>query len=172
LPKPLDNLKRQLFWIIANSCRKLYGALPLFGTLRAALGVIHRNGKFLVICRNDGRGVSLPGGICSWRESEERTIDREVQEETGLAVSGKKLILRFYNNVDFPCNVSLFEVQLAADSLASSWEGSPQWMTIDEIEPQLVASQEPVLAVFSRIADGEKTLSAGISPRQSSPVTD
>jgi hypothetical protein len=49
-----------MYWIVSNGCRKLYSAFPLFGTLRASLAIIHRDGKFLVIHRNDGRGVSLP----------------------------------------------------------------------------------------------------------------
>lgn len=146
---------------MANACRNLYSAFPLFGTLRAALGVVHRDGRFLVICRNDVRGVSLPGGISNWRETEEQTIDRELKEETGLSVSARKLILRFYSDVDFACNISLFEVRVSGDALNPSWEGSPQWMTIAEIEPQLVESQWPVLPVFRRIAEGRQTAEGG-----------
>jgi 8-oxo-dGTP pyrophosphatase MutT (NUDIX family) len=157
LPSVFEVLQRRLYWIVANGCRKLYGMFPLFGTLRASLAVIHHDGKFLVIQRNDGRGVSLPGGISNWREAEEQTFDREVLEETGMTVSEKKLILRFYSEVEFPCNISLFEVQTTSGSSRSSWEGSPQWMTIDELEPQLVTSQRPVISVFRRIVPGGRT---------------
>jgi ADP-ribose pyrophosphatase YjhB (NUDIX family) len=142
-----------MYWIVSNGCRKLYSAFPLFGTLRASLAIIHRDGKFLVIHRNDGRGVSLPGGISNWREDDDQTIDREIHEETGMAVSGKRLMLRFHSEVEFPCNISLFEVHATGGKLANSWEGSPRWMTLADIEPQLIESQRRVLPVLRKIAD-------------------
>jgi 8-oxo-dGTP pyrophosphatase MutT (NUDIX family) len=147
----LDSLKRRLFWIVARTCFTLYGWFPLFGTLRASLGVIHRDGKFLVIHRNDGRGVSLPGGLSGWKEAEEETLLREIREETGLSVTGKELLVRFYSEVNFPCNVSLFEVQASGEA-KDSWEGSPQWMTVDEMEPGFVESQRPALEVLRKVS--------------------
>jgi 8-oxo-dGTP pyrophosphatase MutT (NUDIX family) len=155
LPTALDNFKRRAFYVIANASLRLYGWFPVFGTLRAALGVIYKDGKFLVIHRNDGRGVCLPGGLCSWREAEEGTLDREVREETGMTVSGKEVVLRYHNDVDFACNLTVFRAQ-ASGNLRNSWEGSPQWRTVEEIEPELVESQRPVMEVFRRIAAGEK----------------
>jgi ADP-ribose pyrophosphatase YjhB (NUDIX family) len=153
----LETVKRGMFWIVANGCRKLYSAFPIFGALRASLAVIHQDGKFLVLHRNDGRGVSLPGGISNWREADDHTIDREVREETGMAVRGKKLILSFYSEVEFPCKISVFEVQVASGTAKKSWEGSPRWMTLAEIEPQLLESQRPVLPVFRKVMGGENT---------------
>ena len=155
MPTALDKLKRRSFYVIANACLKLYGWFPIFGTLRAALAVIYKDGKFLVIHRNDGRGVCLPGGLCNWREAEEVTLDREVREETGMTVSGKEVILRYYNEVDFPCSLTVFRAQ-ASGEMKNSWEGSPQWRSVAEIEPELVASQRPVLDIFRKIASGEK----------------
>ncbi len=139
-----------MFWIVANFCLNVYGAFPLLGTLRAALAVIEREGKFLVIHRNDGRGMCLPGGLCNWREPEEVTVEREVGEETGLAVTAKNLILRYYSEADFPCNLTIFRVESTGD-LRNSWEGSPRWLTIEQFEPYLVESQRPVLDVFRQI---------------------
>jgi ADP-ribose pyrophosphatase YjhB (NUDIX family) len=155
LPKALDNLKRRGFWIVANVCFKMYGWFPLLGTLRAALGVIYADGKFLIIHRNDGRGYCLPGGLCNWRETEEATLGREVREETGMTVGGKELILRFYNATDFPCNVSIYRVR-ASGEVRDSWEGSPRWMKIGEFERDLVESQRPVLEVLRAIERDEK----------------
>lgn len=87
----LENLRRRLFWIVARTCLALYRRFPLFGTLRASIAIIQRNQQLLVIQRNDGRGLSLPGGIASWKEAEEETLRREVQEETGLRVTGPDL---------------------------------------------------------------------------------
>lgn len=147
----LDTLKRRLFWMIARTCFALYGWFPLFGTLRASLGVIQRDGKFLVIHRNDGRGFSLPGGISGWREAPEATLQREVREETGLKVDGMEFILQFFCPIDFPCNVSLFAVEASGD-VKDSWEGSPRWMTVDELAPRFVESQRPALEILKKMS--------------------
>ena len=147
MPTALDDFKRRVFWIISRTCFTLYHWLPLFGTLRAAIGIIQRDDKFLVIHRNDGRGLSLPGGISKWREAAEDTLDREILEETGLSVTGKELKLKYFSDADVPCNISVFAVE-ASGELENSWEGSPQWMTAAELEPRFVESQRPVLVLL------------------------
>jgi 8-oxo-dGTP pyrophosphatase MutT (NUDIX family) len=147
----LDDLKRPLFWIVARTCFTLYRWFPVFGKLRASLGIIQRDGKFLVIHRNDGRGLCLPGGISGWKETAEETLGREILEETGLTVTGKELMLQFYSEVDIPCNVAIFKVH-ATGELKNSWEGSPQWMTVGELEPSFVKSQRPVLKVLRKMS--------------------
>lgn len=154
-PTVLDNFKRRLFWIVARTCFAAYRALPLFGPLRASVGVIARQGKFLVILRNDGRGFSLPGGISSWREAKEDTLRREVMQETGLTVTGMELKLTYKSNSDLPCTISIFEVQVSGE-VTSSWEGSAQWLTLDEFEPRLVQSQRPALDIFRGTSANEQ----------------
>ncbi len=144
------NLERRLFWIFSRTCFALYRTFPIFGSLRAALAIIHREGKFLVIRRNDGRGVSLPGGIAGWREAEERALRREVTEETGLEIQNAVLRTRYQNKADIPCLTSVFEAEVSGQ-LKDSWEGSPAWMTIGELGPQLVESQQPVLELMEQI---------------------
>jgi ADP-ribose pyrophosphatase YjhB (NUDIX family) len=146
----LDDVKRQIFWVIARTCFTFYRWLPLFGTLRAAIGIIQREDKILMIHRNDGRGLSLPGGISKWRETAEETLGREILEETGLSVTGKELKLKYFSDADVPCNISVFTVQASGD-LKNSWEGTPQWMTADEIAPRLVLSQQPVLELLRQM---------------------
>jgi 8-oxo-dGTP pyrophosphatase MutT (NUDIX family) len=149
----LDKLKRRLFFIVARTCFTLYGWFPLFGTLRASLGIIRQDGKFLVIHRNDGRGLCLPGGLSAWREAEEETLRREVEEETGLTVSGNKLLMHYHCTVDFPADIAVFEVQ-ATGELKDSWEGSPRWMTVDDLEPGFVRSQRRVIEVLRKMSAG------------------
>jgi 8-oxo-dGTP pyrophosphatase MutT (NUDIX family) len=151
LPTVLDDLKRRLFWMVARTCFSLYRLFPLFGTLRASIGIIQREGKILIIHRNDGRGLSLPGGIAKRKETEEETLTREILEETGLSVTGKKFRRKYYSDADVPCNISVYEVQ-AAGELKNSWEGSPQWNTVAEIELRLLPSQRPVLDLLSEIS--------------------
>lgn len=147
----IENLKRRMFWIVARTCFALYRWFPLFGTLRASIGMIRRGQTFLVIQRNDGRGLSLPGGISGWKEAEEQTLRREVLEETGLSVTGQELRLRYGSTADVPCTISVFEVE-ASGELRDSWEGSPRWMTTSELESRLLESQRPVLELLRKIS--------------------
>jgi 8-oxo-dGTP pyrophosphatase MutT (NUDIX family) len=128
LPTLLANAKRRLFWIVARTCFTLYRWFPVFGALHASIGIIHRGQRILVIQRNDGRGLSLPGGLSGWKEMEETTLRREVLEETGLSVTGLELRMRYASTADVPCTISVFEFE-ASGELKDSWEGSPRWMT-------------------------------------------
>jgi 8-oxo-dGTP pyrophosphatase MutT (NUDIX family) len=141
---PFEILKRRVFWVVARTGLFLYRRFPIFGYLRASIAIIYRDGRFLMIQRNDGRGVSLPGGIASRKESEEETLRREVFEETGLNVTSLDLRFRFDSTADVPCHVAVFEVQVEGE-LKDSWEGSPQWMTLAELEPRILKSQRAVL---------------------------
>ena len=147
----IENLRRCLFWIVARTCFALYRRFPLFGTLRASNAIIRGNQQFLVIQRNDGRGLSLPGGIASWKEAEEETLRREVLEETGLTVTSQELRMRYCSTAEVPCDVSVFEVQ-ATGELKNSWEGSPQWITMTELEPRILKGQRPVLELLRKIS--------------------
>jgi ADP-ribose pyrophosphatase YjhB (NUDIX family) len=151
LPTALDDFKRRMFWMVARTCFTLYHWFPLFGTLRASIGILLRDDKILIIHRNDGRGLSLPGGISKWRETEEETLAREILEETGLSVTGKELKLKYSSEADVPCNISVFEVE-ASGELKNSWEGSPQWTTVAEIEPRLLPSQRPLLDLLKAMS--------------------
>jgi 8-oxo-dGTP pyrophosphatase MutT (NUDIX family) len=146
----LENLRRRLFWIVARTCLALYRRFPVFGTLRASIAIIRRNQQFLVIQRNDGRGLSLPGGLASWQEAEEETLRREVLEEAGLRVTGQELRMRYHSTADVPCDTSVFAVQ-ATGELKNSWEGSPRWMTMAELEPRMLESQRPVLELLRKM---------------------
>ncbi len=155
MPTLPESLKRRLFWVFARTCFFLYRRLPIFGFLRASIAIIHRDRKILVIQRNDGRGISLPGGIAGWREAEELTLRREVLEETGLQVVGARVEMRFQSTADVPCNVAVFSAEVSGE-LKDSWEGSPRWMTIAEFEPRLLESQRPVLDLMRKILDRTK----------------
>ncbi len=152
----LQDVKRRVFWVIARTCFAAYRRFPLFGTLRASIGIIEREGKFLIIHRNDGRGLCLPGGISNRNEAEIETLRREILEETGLSVTGQELKLKYFSDADVPCNISVFEVQ-ASGEMRNSWEGSPQWNTVAEVETRLMPSQRPVLELLKAMEAGEQT---------------
>lgn len=151
----LERSKRRLFWVIARTCFSLYRTFPIFGSLRASIAIIYREHKFLTILRNDGRGFSLPGGIAGWRETEESTLRREVYEETGLRVTDLALEKRYHSTADVPCTISLFTVE-AEGELKESWEGSPQWVTLNDLEARLIRSQHPALELMRKIDAGER----------------
>ncbi len=146
-----ENYKRRLFWLVSRVCFTGYRAFPIFGSLRASIAIIHKNQRFLVIRRNDGRGLSLPGGLAGWKEAEESTLRREVQEETGLRVTTVRFKARYESKVDVPCIISVFEVE-ATGEVKDSWEGSPCWMTIPELEGELLKSQRPTLELMKTIS--------------------
>ncbi len=127
--------------------------------MRASLGVIRRGNTFLVIERNDGRGVCLPGGIAGRKESEEDALRREVQEETGLIVAEAELRMTYSSRADIPCTISVFETE-AAGELQSSWEGSPRWMTVPELSTRLLKSQQPVIELLTKLAAAEPSVPA------------
>jgi 8-oxo-dGTP pyrophosphatase MutT (NUDIX family) len=153
LPSLLDNLKRRTFWIVSRVCFQLYRWFPLFGSLRSSVAIVHQDKKFLVVQRNDGRGISLPGGVSSRGEAEKVTMRREVLEETGLVVESAEFQMRYHSTADVPCDISVFIAQ-AKGELKASWEGSPRWMTVDELAPQLMESQQPVLPLLRKISQG------------------
>lgn len=151
LPSLTQTLKRRLFFIVARLCFALYRAFPVFGPLRASIAVIHREHKILVIQRNDGRGVSLPGGIANRGETEEVTLRREVREETGLSVTSAELQMRYFSGAEVPCNISVYTAEVNGE-LRESWEGTPRWMAVDELEPLLIKSQRSLVELMRKIA--------------------
>ena len=146
----LEKLKQRLFWIVARTSFTLYGWFPLFGPLRASIGVIRRGDRVLIISRSDGRGLCLPGGIARKGEPNEEALRREVLEETGLNVDRQEFKLRYFSDAEVPCTISVFEVQ-ARGKLKNSWEGSVHWMKVAEFESGMLESQRPALEVIRKV---------------------
>ena len=152
MPSLPEKLKRSVFWVVARTCFALYRRFPVFGSLRASNAIIRRQHTFLVIQRNDGRGVSLPGGIAHRGETEEDTLRREVREETGLTVTRAEFQMKYHSSAEAPADISVFRAE-ATGELKGSWEGSPQWMTVEEIGMQMIESQRPLLELMRKIVD-------------------
>ena len=143
-------LSKKLFWLLSRSGLFIYSRFPVFGPLKASLGVIRRGDVFLVIDRNDGRGVSFPGGLQYPWESVERALRREVREETGLDVVRSVVKLRYHSSAEVPVNHTVFEID-AHGRLRGSWEGRPCWLRIAELGHSLVPSQRRILELFESI---------------------
>lgn len=144
-----------MFWIVARTCFALYRTFPLFGMLRASIGILQREDKFLVIERADGLGLCLPGGASSWRETEKSTLHREFREETGLVVTCEKLQLTYESRSELPCTVSAYEVHASGEP-KGSWEGAVQWTTLEELESRILAGQRPILEILRRLSSTHK----------------
>jgi len=138
------NLRKHLFWVVSRTGHFLYSHFPLFGPLKAAIGVIEKDGTFLMIERNDGRGLSFPGGLSLPWEDAEQALVREVLEETGLRVTNSVLRLRYYSSIDIPVNVTVFDVEVDG-LMRGSWEGTPRWLRLPEVRRHVIAGQRPVV---------------------------
>jgi len=140
----LNRFGKYAFWILSRTGLAVYSRCPIFGTLRVALGVIRNRDSLLVIERSDGRGVSFPGGIAWPWENAEKTARREIREETGLRVTKSILKLRYFSSHEIPVDVSVFEVE-AEGQLRASWEGTPCWLTPEQVRQRVLPSQKRVL---------------------------
>lgn len=139
------SIKRFLFAIISRVGIAAYSRFPIFGPLRASLAVIKNADEVLVIDRSDGRGLSFPGGLALPWETPEQALEREIFEETGLRVKQSTTLFSYYATDDIPCNITVFTVE-AEGSLKDSWEGSPSWLTLDEIQMAVIRSQQEIVS--------------------------
>ena len=136
--------KRRAFWLCSRLMIATYARLPLFGRLRGSLAVIRKNGRFLVLERADGLGLSFVGGLARPWEPEEATLEREVREETGLKVLGRSLLVRYDHDWPYPHRTAAFRVETTGQ-LAGSWEGTPVWVTLGELERRIVRNQREIV---------------------------
>ena len=122
----------------------VYGRFPVFGALRGSVAVIRRNGLFLALDRSDGLGLAFPGGLALPWESDEKTLVREVEEETGLHITSWSLLFRYNNTDPYPGRVSVFRAE-GEGELRSSWEGVPCWVSPADLHERLMSNQKTIL---------------------------
>jgi len=70
-----------------------------------------------------------------------------------MTVTSAEVAMRYHSNADVPCDITVFRAE-ATGELKESWEGSPRWVTLDEIEAQMLESQHPVLELMRKISEG------------------
>lgn len=145
--KVLQRVKRGAFAVISRVGLAVYSRFPIFGSLRASVGLIRNDDQILVIERSDGRGLSLPGGLAFAWENSTSTLVREILEETGLSVTQAVFLFEYRATADIPCSVSVFEVE-AEGELTDSWEGFPRWLSLEQARPLLIPSQQ---RIFERL---------------------
>ena len=142
MPKSL--LRARIYWLISRSAHAAYSVFPFLGELRGSVAIIRRDGGFLVIVRNDGRGLGFPGGIAGFKEDPEVTMRREVQEETGLAVERAEFLFSFRLEKPFPLLTHVYEASCRGD-IRESWEGVPSVVSLEELEQGVVQQQRRVV---------------------------
>lgn len=98
-----------------------------------------------MIRRNDGRGLSFPGGLALPWESDEKALIREIKEETGLLCDGFEFAFRYDSRVEIPVLITVFHVQTTGEP-RGSWEGVPQWMEVSELSQGILRSQQYAVA--------------------------
>ena len=136
--------KKNLFWMVSRGALWCYGHAPVFGRLRASIGVIRNASSVLAIRRNDGRGLSLPGGLALPWEPDEKALIREIKEETGLLCDGFEFAFRYESRLQIPVLITVFHVRTTGE-IRGSWEGDPEWVTIAELQNQILRSQQQVV---------------------------
>jgi 8-oxo-dGTP pyrophosphatase MutT (NUDIX family) len=144
LSTAIQRLKRILFAVLSRTGVAVYARIPIFGPLRASVAVIRKGDLVLVIERNDGRGLSFPGGLAWPWEKPEQTVVREVLEETELKLVRSSRLFEYQSSADVPCILTVYEAE-ATGELADSWEGSPRWLPWTEIRQFLLPSQKEIV---------------------------
>ncbi len=140
----LDKLKKTVFWTISRTGLFFYARFPIFGPLNAAIGILRQDATYLVIERNDGRGLSFPGGLLHPWEGADQAVIREVLEETGLKVSKSVLRSSYYSSADIPVNVTVFDIE-AQGQLRGSWEGRPSWLPVSDLRERIIPAQRRIV---------------------------
>lgn len=144
----LNSLKKILFWILSHTGLFLYARFPVFGPLQAAMAILRKDATYLVIERNDGRGLSFPGGLLLPWERAEQAVVREVLEETGLRISKSAVRFRYYSSADIPVDVTVFDVE-AEGQLRGSWEGEPCWLPLSELSKRVIPGQRRIVEMLA-----------------------
>lgn len=94
--------------------------------------LIEKGEKLLFLNLSYQKGLGLPGGIVQEGETLERTLKREVQEETGLKVTKSKYFSSAVSSYKgIPTASAVFLVETAGN-LKVSEEGGVVWMKPEE----------------------------------------
>lgn len=119
--------------------------------LVAVAAVIERDGQILMIQRNDGLGLGLPGGIIKWKETTEEALRREVLEETGYEVAITGLIGVYSGpNRDprFSCVEIAYSASIVDGHARPSPEGRLAWVSKASLPDNLAFDHEEAVVDY------------------------
>ncbi|HEY65602.1 MAG TPA: NUDIX hydrolase [Caldilineae bacterium] len=100
--------------------------------------IIVQDDQVLLLQRPDGR-FTLPGGVVRYGETCLQALQREVEEETGLAVIAEDLQGIYADPRRagrFHSVVVTYRCRPLSQTLRSSYEGSPLWVPLDRLPSQ------------------------------------
>ena len=117
---------------------------PLLG----AGAIIEQDGKVLLIDRSDGLGYTVPGGIVRHKETLEKCVLREVQEETGYEIKLTGLV-GVYSALNrdprFRAVAITYKGEIVGGTQHGSGEGESCWRSPDEVFGQMAFDCEKML---------------------------
>ena len=137
-------IRQRYLYFRSKWARVVYRHFPIFGRLNGAVVIIRKGDCYLVIERADGHGYCFPGGICKRNEPGDQAARRELLEETGLVLTGSRMLFRYRESGGFSEFTEVHE-GTATGELKASAEGIPRWLPPDEIERGIYRPQQPVL---------------------------
>ena len=105
--------------------------------------VIKKGEKILLIDRNDGLGLSLPGGFVGLHEKTEEAAKREVKEETGLNVEINNIIT-ILSGVRKGTKICSADIVYSGKIIGNnktqdSFEGKCKWINLNELDKYKIA---------------------------------
>ena len=118
------------------------------GVVRAAGGVVVRDGRLLLVHRPKYDDWTFPKGKCEPGESDEACAAREVEEETGLQCElGTELPSTYYTDSrDRPKRVRWWRMELVAGEFTPTDEVDEiRWLTREEAAELLSYDRDRVL---------------------------
>lgn len=99
--------------------------------------IIEKESKVLVVDLKFKKGFALPGGIVEKGEIFKEAIIRETKEETGYNIEVVSVFGEYPFSVDFPTINVCYIGRIVSGELASSEEGTPMWISQDELVGKL-----------------------------------
>ncbi|MEI7604149.1 MAG: NUDIX domain-containing protein [bacterium] len=111
--------------------------------------IVNDKGEFLMQERADKQGFCLPGGLTKARESLEKSISREVREETGYEIKNVRYFSYKDVNKKIPyANSIIFTAEISSGELKNSWEGKPVWKDIASIKGKTAFEHDEIIEKY------------------------
>jgi ADP-ribose pyrophosphatase YjhB (NUDIX family) len=82
-------------WHFAQTVLGILFRHPVIGT---SIIPILPDGRIVLIQRRDNGKWGLPGGMVNWGEDIKTTVERELEEETGLEITGIRRLVGVYSS--------------------------------------------------------------------------
>ena len=146
-------MRGRLFWLISRVAIVLYRHFPVFGRIRGAVGIVRRDGGFVVLKRSDGYGYGFPGGIRRPFEGAESALRREIAEETGLKLISAEQVLQYEDEKMYPSSTTVFEA-IVEGEIRSSWEGEVVVASLSELQQKVMPAQRRIVEHLRQGANG------------------